>query len=181
MSSQGTSSSPADVSQGSTKGKRPSKPKTAPANADGSAASTRAPKAHFSYEDSRRLICARTLLDYHYDQRINSAQTKQQFVTEKYNDGFDMPSSLMVGAESDIRFEALPPNERKSDAQLQRKFEVMSASMRAINIASQEQSILNQITLKTHAAGEKRDQDALKTEVYEEIEDLKKLRVDDFM
>jgi hypothetical protein len=40
--------------------------------------------------DCARLIYARTILDHHYDQQIDSAQTKLQFVVEKYNDGFDV-------------------------------------------------------------------------------------------
>ena len=94
---------------------------------------------------------ARTFLDKHYNQRINSAQTKMQFVTESYNEGFVMPAALLVGAEKDIVFGPLPANEQKTEPQLQRKFEVMSKGMRDINIASQEQSILNRITVKTHA------------------------------
>ena len=98
---------------------------------------------------------ARNFLDKHYDQRINSAQTRMQFVTESYNEGFVMPVALLVGAESDIVFGPLPANEQKSELQLQRKFEVMCKGMRDINIASQEQSILNRITVKTHAEGPK--------------------------
>jgi hypothetical protein len=62
--------------------------------ANSGAAGKRTPKAHFTPNDCARLIHARTILDHHYDQRITSAQTKMQFVTEKYNDGFDVPAKL---------------------------------------------------------------------------------------
>ena len=57
------------------------------------AAGKRTAKAHFTPNDCVRLIHARTILDHHYNQQINSAQTKMQFVTEKYNDDFDVPDA----------------------------------------------------------------------------------------
>jgi hypothetical protein len=142
-----------------------------PSSSEGGKTSNR---AQFSFDYTRRLIMARTFLDKHYDQRINSAQTKMQFVTDSYNEGFVMPAALLVGAEKDIVFGRLQTNEHKTELQLQRKWEALSRFMRDINIASQEQSILNRITVKTHEAGPKRDQEILRTEVYEEIEDSKK-------
>ena len=54
------------------------------------------------------MIYARTILDNHYDQRINSAQTKLQFVFEKYNDGFDdVLAKFVDGAANDIHFDPL--------------------------------------------------------------------------
>jgi hypothetical protein len=47
---------------------------------------------------------ARTFLDKHYDQRINSAQTKIYFIAESFNGGFFMPAALLVGEEKDIIF-----------------------------------------------------------------------------
>ena len=69
------------------------------------AAQSRAPKAHFTQNDCARLIYARTILDHHYDQRINSAQTKMQFVVEKYNDGFEVLAKFVDGAANDIHFD----------------------------------------------------------------------------
>jgi hypothetical protein len=69
---------------------------------------------------------AKTFLDKHYDQRINSAQTKMQFVTDSYKEGFVMPAALLVGAEKDIVFGWLQTNEHKTELQLQRKWEVLS-------------------------------------------------------
>ena len=80
------------------------------------ASQSRAPKAHFTPNDCARLIYARTILDHHYDQRINSAQTKLQFVVEKYNDGFDVLAKYVNGAANDIHFDPLPSIEHKTEA-----------------------------------------------------------------
>ena len=82
------------------------------ANSNQTAASVskRAAKATFTPNDCVRLIHARTILDHHYDQRINSAQTKLQFVTEKYNNGFDVPAKFVDGSANDIHFEPLHSN-----------------------------------------------------------------------
>ncbi len=123
----------------------------------GAAGKARTPKAHFTANDCARLIHARTILDHHYDQRINSAQTKMQFVTDKYNHGFDVPAKFVDGAANDIHFDPLLSKEHKTEVQLQRKWESMTKSLRDILISSQEQTILNEITRRTHAKGEKRD------------------------
>ncbi len=68
---------------------------------------SRAPKAHFTPNDTARLIYARTILDHHYDQRINSAQTKMKFVVQKYNDRFDVLAKFIDGAANDIHFDPL--------------------------------------------------------------------------
>ena len=68
---------------------------------------SRAPKAHFTPNDCARLIYARTILDHHYDQRINSAQTKMKFVVEKYNDRFDVLAKFIDGAANDIHFDEI--------------------------------------------------------------------------
>ena len=70
------------------------------------ASQSRAPKAHFTPNDCARLIYARTILDHHYDQRINSAQTKSH-VVEKYNDGFEVVAKFIDGAANDIHFDPL--------------------------------------------------------------------------
>ena len=138
------------------------------------ASQSRAPKAHFTPNDCARLIYARTILDHHYDQRINSAQTKMQFVVEKFNDGFDVPAKFVDGVANDLHFDPLPPKEHKTEAQLQRKWESMSKNMRDILISSQEQTILNEISRRTHAEGEKKDAGELRVLICDDIEKEKR-------
>ncbi len=78
---------------------------------------------------------ARTFLDKHYYQQINSAQTKLQFVTENFNGGFVMPAALLVGEEKNIAFSHVSAIEQKTELQLQSNFEALSASMHIINVA----------------------------------------------
>ena len=78
--------------------------KASSASAGNNSSSKAAARAHFSFETTRWLIMARTFLDKHYDQRINSAQTKIYFIAESFNGGFFMPAALLVGEEKDIIF-----------------------------------------------------------------------------
>ncbi len=80
-----------------------------------------------------------------------------QFVVEKYKDEFDALAKFVNGAANDFHFDPLPSKEYKTEAQLQRKWEVMSKTMREILISNQAQTILNEISKKTHAEGKKRD------------------------
>ena len=144
------------------------------ANANQTGAGKRATKASFTPNDCVRFIHARTILDHHYDQRINSAQTKLQFFSEKYNQGCDVPAKFVDGAANDIHFEPLRPTEYKTEAQLQRKWEAMSKILRDILISTQEQSILNGITKRTHAKGEKKDAAELRILICEDIEKEKR-------
>ena len=84
------------------------------ANANQTGAGKRATKASFTPNDCVRFIHARTILDHHYDQRINSAQTKLQFVTEKYNHGCGVQAKYVDGSAHDNHFGPLHPSEYKT-------------------------------------------------------------------
>jgi hypothetical protein len=71
------------------------------------------------------------------------------FVTEKYNDGCDVPAKFVNATANDILFDPLPSNEHKTDVKLQRKWKVMSKSLHDILISSQVQTILKEISFQT--------------------------------
>jgi hypothetical protein len=126
----------------------------------------------FSYEDSERLVFARTLIDYRYDQRRNSEQSNDDFLERTFNGSFTIPARKVRGAAEDIVFTKLIAEKHKTAVELNQRWEDISTDFRGICLASQDRSVENEIMKKAYAGG-KNDYEAFKAEIYAGINDKK--------
>ena len=74
-------------------------------------------------EQTRRLICARAVMDYEFETQINASASKWQMVALKYNQGFTAKKTFLTGMDNDIVFPSLPDETHADSSQLKRKFE----------------------------------------------------------
>ena len=120
-------------------------------------------------EQTRRLIYARAVMDYEFEKQINAGALKWQMVALKYNKGFTVKKTFLIGVDNDIVFPPLPDGMHADGCQLQRKFEKICGEYRNIILFRQKQD--REVAKRSHM-GEKRSQDAILTEVLEELREM---------